>query len=114
MESRTTSTLDIMVGALAHGGCVFRRRLTAGLSVAVGGVAQRAREDTAMGGMGWACTGASLGATGRLGVVHGKQEVARGRRRRVHAIHRATSGRGEEDAKVGGGLGRLGRCLGDK
>jgi len=28
--------------------------------------------------MGWACTGASLGATGRLGAVHGKHEVARG------------------------------------
>ena len=65
-----------------------------------------------MGGMGWACTGASLGATGRLGAVHGKQEVARGRRRRVHALQRAASGRGEEEDKVGGGLGRLGRCPG--
>jgi hypothetical protein len=67
-----------------------------------------------MGGMGWACTGASLGATGRLGVVHGKQEVARGTSAAVHALQRAASGRGEEEDKVGGGLGRLGRCLGDR
>ena len=71
-------TKDTILEASSSSGCEFPWPWPAAALRVVAGELERDAEAMEGGGMDRARAGASLGASRRLGAVHGKQEVARG------------------------------------